>query len=112
MDPFNLNEFRKQIGRMKYMGSMRDLMSKNPGMSQMGMDNLRGIDADAELKRIKGIIDSMTPAERQDAGLIDLARRRRIADGSGAEPADVAFLIKQFDAMAGLFGLMQRRKFR
>ena len=53
---------------MKKMGSMRDLMSKIPGMGQMGMESLGGIDADEEVKRIQGIIDSMTPAERQRPG--------------------------------------------
>jgi signal recognition particle subunit SRP54 len=54
----------------------------------------------------------MSPAERHDPGLIDLARRRRIADGSGAEPADVASLIKQFDAMAGVIERTDWRTFR
>ena len=99
---FDLDDFRKQIGTMKKMGSMRDLMSKIPGMGQMGMENLGGIDADEEVKRIQGIIDSMTPAERRDPELIDISRRRRIAAGSGVDPADVSGLVKQFDAMAAM----------
>ena len=99
---FDLDDFRKQIGTMKKMGSMRDLMSKIPGMDQMGMENLDGIDADEEVKRIQGIIDSMTPAERRDPSLIDISRRRRIAAGSGVDPADVSGLVKQFDAMAAV----------
>ena len=51
---FDLDDFRKQIGTMKKMGSMRDLMSKIPGMGQMGMENLAGVDADEEVKRIRG----------------------------------------------------------
>jgi signal recognition particle subunit SRP54 len=99
---FDLDDFRKQIGTMKKMGSMRDLMSKIPGMGQLGMENLGGIDADEEVKRIQGIIDSMTPAERRDPNLIDISRRRRIAAGSGVDPADVSGLVKQFDAMAAV----------
>ncbi len=99
---FDLDDFRKQIGTMKKMGSMRDLMSKIPGMGQMGMENLNGIDADEEVKRIQGIIDSMTPAERREPALIDISRRRRIATGSGVDPADVSGLVKQFDAMAAV----------
>jgi signal recognition particle subunit SRP54 len=99
---FDLDDFRKQIGTMKKMGSMRDLMSKIPGMGQVGMENLGGIDADEEVKRIQGIIDSMTPAERRDPTLIDISRRRRIAAGSGVDPADVSGLVKQFDAMAAV----------
>jgi len=99
---FDLDDFRKQIVHMKKMGSMRDLMSKIPGLNQMGLDELGGIDADEEIKRIQGIIDSMTPAERGDPRVIDISRRRRIAAGSGVDPADVSGLVKQFDAMAAV----------
>ena len=98
---FDLDDFRKQIVNMKKMGSMRDLMSKIPGLNQMGLDELGGIDADEEIKRIQGIIDSMTPDERSDPTLIDISRRRRIAAGSGVDPADVSGLVKQFDAHGG-----------
>jgi signal recognition particle GTPase len=47
-------------------------------------------------------IDSMTPAERRDPGLIDLSRRHRIAAGSAAEPAAVSISIQYFDRMADL----------
>ena len=63
---FDLDDFRKQIVNMKKMGSMRELMSKIPGLNQMPLDDLGGIDADEEIKRIQGIIDSMTPDERSD----------------------------------------------
>lgn len=96
---FDLNDFRQQIIQMKKMGSVRDLMSKIPGLSQMSSD-LGEIDADSEIKRIQGIIDSMTPQERSDPELIDISRRRRIASGSGVDPSDVSSLVKQFDAMA------------
>ena len=78
---FDLDDFRKQIVNMKKMGSMRDLMSKIPGMNQMPLDELGGIDADEEIKRIQGIIDSMTPDERSDPDadrhLAAAANRRR-----------------------------------
>jgi signal recognition particle subunit SRP54 len=99
---FDLDDFRKQIVNMKKMGSMRDLMSKIPGLNQMANDQLAGIDADEEIKRIQGIIDSMTPAERSDPALIDISRRRRIALGSGVDPSDVSGLVKQFDGMAAM----------
>ncbi len=101
MDRFDLNDFREQLERMKEMGPLRSLMTRIPGMGQMGMDSLAGIDVESEVRRIQGIIESMTPDERRDPGLIDLSRRRRIAAGSHAEPADVAGLLKQFDAMSG-----------
>jgi signal recognition particle subunit SRP54 len=104
---FDLNDFRQQIVQMKRMGSVRELMSKIPGLSQMSSD-LGGIDADDEVKRIQGIIDSMTPAERSRPDLIDASRRRRIAAGAGVDPSDISGLVKQFDAMASLVRSMSQ----
>ncbi len=96
---FDLNDFRQQIGQMKKMGSVKDLMGKIPGMSQVA-GNLDGMDADGEVRRIQGIIDSMTAAERRDPHIINISRRRRIAAGSGVDPSDISSLVEQFDAMA------------
>src|SRR4051812_33893882 len=104
---FDLNDFRQQITQMKKMGSVKELMGKIPGLSQMSVD-LEGIDADGEVKRIQGIIDSMTPDERRNPHMIDIPRRRRIASGAGVEPADVSGLVKQFDAMAALVKQMSQ----
>ena len=98
---FDLNDFRQQIVQMNKMGSVKDLMGKLPGMGAMAA-NLEGVDADGEVKRIKGIIDSMTKAERVDPHMIDIGRRRRIAAGAGVDPSDVSSLVKQFDAMAAM----------
>jgi signal recognition particle subunit SRP54 len=104
---FDLNDFRQQIVQMKKMGSVRDLMSKIPGLNQMSTD-LDSIDADSEVKRIQGIIDSMTQAERSRPDLIDMSRRRRIAAGAGVDPSDVSGLVKQFDAMAAFVRSMSQ----
>ena len=98
---FDLEDFRKQIVQMKKMGSVKDLMGKIPGMSEMA-GSLDGVDADGEVQRIQGIIDSMTRAERSNPHLIDISRRRRIAAGAGVEPSDISSLVKQFDAMAAV----------
>ncbi len=98
---FDLDDFRQQIVQMKKMGSVRELMGKIPGLNQMPVD-LDELDADGEVKRIQGIIDSMTPEERRNPSRIDISRRRRIAVGSGVDPTDVSSLVKQFDAMASV----------
>jgi signal recognition particle subunit SRP54 len=98
---FDLNDFRQQIAQMKKMGSMKELMGKIPGLSQMA-GQLDGVDADGEVKQLQGIIDSMTPVERADPHKIDISRRRRIAAGAGVEPSAVSGLVKQFDAMAAM----------
>tara|TARA_B100001245_G_C22599906_1_gene297207 strand:- start:166 stop:570 length:405 start_codon:yes stop_codon:yes gene_type:complete len=60
------------------------------------------MDADGEIGRIEGIINSMTPQERSSPDIIDMNRRRRIASGSGTNASDVNQLLKQFDTMAGM----------
>jgi signal recognition particle subunit SRP54 len=104
---FDLNDFRQQIGQMKKMGSVKELISKFPGLNQMPID-LDNLDADGEVQRIQGIIDSMTPDERRNPHQIDISRRRRIATGAGVDPADVSSLVKQFDAMAALVKQMSQ----
>ncbi|WP_165063588.1 signal recognition particle protein [Paludisphaera rhizosphaerae] len=104
---FDLEDFRKQIVQIKKMGSVQDVMSMFPGMGQM-TESLGGIDADGEVKRIQGIIDSMTPRERSRPDLIDISRRRRIAAGAGVDPSDVSGLVKQFDAMAAFVKQMSQ----
>ena len=98
---FDLNDFRKQIVMIKKMGSVQDHMGNIPGMSQF-KEKMQDLDADMEVKRIQGIIDSMTQAERANPNLIDISRRRRIAAGAGVEPVDVSSLVKQFDGMSAM----------
>jgi signal recognition particle subunit SRP54 len=104
---FDLYDFRQQLTQMKKMGSVKDLMGMIPGMSQMA-GGLEGVDADGEVKRIQGIIDSMTRDERKDPHKIDISRRRRIAAGAGVDPSDVSGLVKQFDAMAAFVKQMSQ----
>jgi signal recognition particle subunit SRP54 len=91
---FNLNDFRKQFEQMAKMGGMKDLMSNMPGMGDLIPD---GEDPDLAVKRIQGMIDSMTKEERKNPDIIDLSRRRRIAEGSGTEPHDIKQFINQFE---------------
>src|SRR5206468_4728816 len=69
---FDLNDFRQQIVNMKKMGSVKELISKFPGLNQMPID-LDNLDADGEVQRIQGIIDSMTPDERRNPHQIDIS---------------------------------------
>jgi len=70
-----------------------------------------------DLRRLTGIIDSMTPEERRNPSrVIDQSRRRRIAAGAGCEPHMVNELVKQFDGVADIMkkmagmGIMERMK--
>ena len=93
-DQFNFNDFRDQIAQVKKMGNLKDLASMIPGMGKA----LKDIDIpDDAFKQTEAIIDSMTPAERENPEIINASRRERIAKGSGTQLADVNRLLKQFE---------------
>lgn len=103
---FTLDDFRKLIGQTKKLGPLNKLMGMLPGMGGMA-DMMKNVDADQDMKRLVGVIDSMTPAERRNPSkTIDQSRRRRIAAGAGVEPHEVNELVKQFDGMADLMRKM------
>jgi signal recognition particle subunit SRP54 len=113
---FTLDDFRKQLAQVTRLGPMQKLMGLIPGMG--GLNEMLGdVDPEEDLKRLFGIIDSMTPEERrQPTKKIDQSRRRRIAAGAGVEPHEVNDLVKQFDAMSQVMtqmagkGLRERAK--
>jgi signal recognition particle subunit SRP54 len=61
------------------------------------------VDTSQETRRLVGMIDSMTPAERKNPKLIDISRRKRIAAGAGTQPQQVNELIKQFEMVKPMF---------
>jgi signal recognition particle subunit SRP54 len=99
---FTLDDFRRMMNQARKLGPMGKILEMLPGMGGM-RDALAGADTDGEMKRLFGMIDSMTPAERRNPSkMIDQSRRRRIAAGAGVEPHAVNDLVKQFDFMAGM----------
>ncbi len=93
---FTLNDFYSQMQQIKKMGSMKDLMGMIPGMAQA----TKNVEMDDNmLKPIEAIIQSMTPAEREDPDVLNASRRRRIADGSGTSVKQVNDLLKNFEQM-------------
>ena len=102
---FTLNDFRKQMDQVGKLGPMKNIM----GMMGMGAAADQ-MDPDAnpedDIRRLKGIIDSMTEDERVNPDVIDHSRRNRIAKGSGSEPAEVNSLLKQFRGMADMMAKM------
>ncbi|MBV1774901.1 signal recognition particle protein [Burkholderiaceae bacterium DAT-1] len=95
---FDLEDFKSQIQQMKRMGGMGGLIDKLPGMGQMSQA-MQGPEADKAMRRIEGIINSMTPDERRKPELIKASRKRRIAAGSGVTVQEVNRLLKQFEDM-------------
>ena len=91
---FSLQDFLKQMEAMAKMGSMTKIMGMIPGMGQF-KEQLENFD-EREVDRIKAIILSMTPAERDNPKLIDGSRRTRISRGSGTQVKDVNQLVDRF----------------
>ncbi|MDH5539365.1 MAG: signal recognition particle protein, partial [Rhizobacter sp.] len=119
-DAFDLNDFLSQISQMKKMGGLSSLMDKLPSQMMGKAANLGQADmnrAERDVRRMEGIICSMTPLERRKPELIKATRKRRIAGGSGAQVQDVNRLLKQFEQMrdmmkkmkgGGMMKMMQR----
>jgi signal recognition particle subunit SRP54 len=94
---FDLEDFKNQMGQMRKMGGMSALMDKMPAQMAGMAAKVNNEDSDKALRRIEGIINSMTPLERKKPELIKATRKKRIADGSGVQVQEVNRLLKQFE---------------
>lgn len=103
---FTLDDFRKQMSQISRLGPLQKVMGMIPGMGSL-MKHLDDVDAEQGMKRMLGIVDSMTADEKRNpTKVIDQGRRRRIAAGSGVEPHEVNELVKQFSAMSQVMTAM------
>jgi len=107
----SFDDFLSQIRQLRGMGSLEAMLEMVPGGGAL-KGQLAGADTEKEMKRMEAIILSMTPRERAHPELIDGARKRRIARGSGVQPADINRLLKAREAMQKLakqFGGVNRK---
>ena len=103
---FNLSDMRDQLEQMENMGGIGGLMDKLPGLGQIP-DNLKAqVTQSREVPRMIAFINSMTPKERRNPGLLNGSRRARIARGAGVQPADVNRLMKQYMQMEKMMSKM------
>jgi len=92
---FTLEDFRDQLKSLRKLGSLESILKMMPKVGMM--KELQNMQPDEkELTRIVAIIDSMTPAERDNHMIINGSRRRRIARGSGTSVNEVNNLLKQY----------------
>jgi signal recognition particle subunit SRP54 len=94
---FDLNDFKDQIGQMRKMGGMGALLDKLPAQFGALAQQAGGQMEDKAVRRIEGIINSMTPLERSKPELIKASRKRRIATGAGVQVQEVNRLLNQFE---------------
>jgi signal recognition particle subunit SRP54 len=94
---FNFNDFLEQLEQMKKLGSLKSLMGMIPGMNKLA-GAMKDIDLDnsEEIKKIKALISSMTPKERENPDLLNNSRKRRLAKGAGLRQMEVNKVLKQF----------------
>jgi signal recognition particle subunit SRP54 len=105
---FDLNDFLQQISQMKKMGGLSSLLDKLPAQFQAAAGQADMAKAEKDIRRMQGIIHSMTPRERARPELIKAGRKRRIAAGAGVQVQDVNRMLSQFDQMQAVMKKMQK----
>jgi len=104
---FDLNDFLSQISQMKKMGGLSSLMDKLPSQLTAKAQGADMDKAERDVKRMEGIICSMTALERRKPELIKASRKRRIAAGAGVHVQEVNRLLNQFEQMQGMMKKMK-----
>jgi signal recognition particle subunit SRP54 len=105
---FDLEDFKQQVAQMRKMGGLAGLADKLPGnLGQLAQQGALGMD-DKAIRRLEGIIDSMTPGERAKPELIKATRKRRIAAGAGVTVQEVNRLLNQFEQTQKMMKMMAK----
>jgi signal recognition particle subunit SRP54 len=114
-DEFSLEDFRDQLGQLRKMGPLEQVMGMLPKIGPFAKLPKNAAVDEKQLKRIEAIINSMTAAERADHNLIDGKRRKRIARGSGTSVQEVNQVLRQYLEMRRMmkqYGAVARGKMR
>jgi signal recognition particle subunit SRP54 len=105
-DSFDFEDLRDHLKKLRSMGPLENLLSMIPGMNK-----LKGVSIDqGEFIKVEAIINSMTPHERRHPKVLDGSRKKRIAAGSGTNPADVNRVIKQHKEIARMLKQFKGKK--
>ena len=105
---FDLDDLASQLRQLRRMGGMSSMLGMLPGIGKIKKQiDAANID-ETVIKRQEAIIGSMTKAERRNPNLLNGARRRRIAAGSGTTVPDVNRLMKQYQDMSGMMKRMKK----
>lgn len=99
---FDLNDFKAQLSQMKNMGGLSSMMDKLPAQLQQAAGGANMDQAEKQVRRMEGIINSMTAQERSKPDLIKASRKRRIATGAGVQVQEVNRMLAQFDQMQSM----------
>jgi len=108
---FDMLDLRSQLEQLQKMGGVGAFIDKLPGAA-VKKGAVSADQGDRQVRRQIAIIDSMTPRERRNPGIIDGSRRRRIAAGSGVQVQDVNRLLKQYLEMQRVMKSMKGGRLR
>ena len=104
---FDLNDFKAQLEQMKNMGGLAGMLDKMPAQFRQAAQGTNMEQANRNVGRMAGIINSMTPQERAKPELIKASRKRRIAAGAGVQVQEVNRLLSQFEQMQSMMKKMR-----
>ena len=106
---FDLDDFKAQIGEMRKMGGMEGLLDKLPAELAQAVQSSQASQVDdRSIRRLEGIINSMTLEERARPELLKASRKRRIAAGAGASVQEVNRLLNQFEQARKMMKMVGR----
>jgi len=106
---FTLTDMYEQFEAMKGMGTFKKLMNLIPGMSYKIPDEMLN-SAEGRLEKWRIMIQSMTPAEKENPKIFNASRMKRVARGSGTSEKEVKELLKQYVMMRRMLKTMRRQK--
>ncbi len=107
---FTLTDMYEQFQAVKKMGPFGKVMKMIPGLSSANVPDEMLNSAEGRLEKWGVIIQSMTPAEKENPKLLNSSRARRIARGSGTTEKDVKELVKQYVMMRKMLKMFKRKK--
>ena len=93
---FGFDDYLESMNQMKNMGGISSVLGMLPGLGNKAKD-IEGMIDEKDLARKEAIILSMTPKERSNPDILNLSRKKRIAQGAGVELAEVNRMVKQFE---------------
>ncbi len=103
---FDLEDFLSQLVQVRKMGPLDQILGALPGFNQANMPKPE-MD-EKKMVHTQAIIQSMTRQERREPELINGARRRRIAKGSGTSVQEVNQVLKEFEQMRSMFSQIHK----
>ena len=109
---FTMENYLTQLRQMKKMGGMEGVMSMLPGVNKIKKQMENSSVDEQMIKNNEAIILSMTKKERENPKIIDGSRKKRIANGSGTDPATINKLLKQFKMMSEMMKRMSKENLK